>query len=371
MAAAASYAVNVMDEALHGLCAPVRAEPQRQQVRGSVGATWARHSTKCKCERCARKRTARHRAGRGARLPPIAAADGLTTVGGEDPRVQQLLSGVRSPVTQAFAQELLLGWVADAVDVLAPKPATLQTHRSDLPAPDVKRTARKRTARMAPSPLLDGGDTMGSSYPGFADTTDYSREQYRNTAMVEWCQQEKEEMGRSGGRRRGRRTCSSYKLPHITSSTMSTTAGGARSSRDREIVAAAVAKPTATQTERPAVEQAEGIADDREGERDSGDHGNRPSPSSYMLAGCACTSYTRRQAAATTAAATTTQAHAATPTNSAVIAAAGAAPAAVSDVQWLRPPQHKPKALPTVGAWRQTWLYRAPPIDRLSNGIRT
>jgi hypothetical protein len=119
------------------------------------------------------------------------------------------------------------------------------------------------------------------------------------------------------------------------------------------------------------VEQAEGIADDREGERDSGDHGNRPSPSSYMLAGCACTSYTRRQAAATTAAATTTQAHAATPTNSAVIAAAGAAPAAVSDVQWLRPPQHKPKALPTVGAWRQTWLYRAPPIDRLSNGIRT
>ena len=89
-------------------------------------------------------------------------------------------------------------------------------------------------------------------------------------------------------------------------------------------------------------------SDEKRTRRNGGHTGSQELSKDYMLAGCVCTSYTRTLA-------TDDPSKQAAKTDSSL-----AIP--------LQAPS-KTKLLPSVGAWRQTWLHRAPPIDRLSNGI--
>ena len=162
---------------------------------------------------------------------------------------------------------------------------------------------------------------MGSSsLPGFADTTDYSRGQWRETALAKW-REEEERNDEDAQRRRRRRR---------------------KDRRDRY----EGSLPPIADERRAAVSPAPSDGA-RQEKAVSGSAGSAEHSRKYMLAGCVCTSYAATQTTASATAGQSKQAAAAATHTSS-----------------------RPKQLPSVGAWRQTWLHRAPPIDRLNNGIQ-
>jgi hypothetical protein len=346
--------VSTMQEAIRGLHRP-------QRWNEEVG--WASHQRTCSCTKCANKRVVRKRM-YGGGLAPIRAPNPRRT-GPEDPRVRQLLSAVRPKAEVAFARELLSGWVSQAVDALdtsvtspSTKPLPLPELRSGASQlPEAKRPGKPRpAARMAACPLLasgGGGDSIMSSHPGFADTTDYSQEQFGQTAVALWRAKEREEGSYEARSLRESESRSPsaerYRLPAIANVS---TVSFANDTTDYTRAATMVVREERRQKARMEALQKARVADDAAASPRGTGPGRRNGlqcESDYMLAGCVCTTYKQQSAAGAAAPAM------AGPGLLAVVqteaAAAGRTEQAADNTEWTRPPPSKfdQKQLPSVG----------------------
>ena len=203
-------------------------------------------------------------------------------------------------------------------------------------------------AKMAGSPLLAAAGAGGGPVPGFADTTDWSRPEFNETAVSIMRARERDAAAPPCGRRKSQPPLQET-LPLLSATAQhppqeQSEATTPKRKRPRPVDAEGSGRP-------PAQRQSEsGVGD-----------------SHYMLAGsCAIgyMPYTRSKSEPLRM-----NPEAEDP------AALGASDTAL-DPRWVfsehNSPSGPPEAppLPTVGAWRQTWLYRAPPMERLQRGIQ-
>ena len=382
--------VSTMQQAMRGL----HSNPQRSLAEEGG---WASHARHCSCTRCKTKRVVRQRMMGGGLAPIRAPKDPRRSRrAAEDPRVLQLLSAARPMEEVVFARELLSGYLSQAVDALtgaAPPSSSFQgtgvrgaTATQALPAlrfsssqlPEAQRSTKRRpAARMAACPLLDAG-AAGDSHPGFADATDYTQEKFGETAVSLWREKEREagsyEARSAAERRRESTSAERYQLPAIANayaSTVSFAADTAEHQREAKLV---VREEQRQKARREALQTAR-VADDATASPGS------PRESDYMLAGCVCTAYGQQRQQSGTAVAVTVAAGAppasggADGVEQAVAQAADGSQvgAGEANTEWIRPPPSKfdQKPLPSVGSWRQTWLYRHTAMDRISAGLHS
>ena len=202
-------------------------------------------------------------------------------------------------------------------------------------------------AKMAGSPLLAAAGAGGGPVPGFADTTDWSRPEFNETAVSIMRARERDAAAPPCGRRKSQPPLQET-LPLLSSTAQHPPQEQAtpKRKRPRPVDAEGSGRP-------PAQRQSEsGVGD-----------------SHYMLAGSCAIGYMPYTRTRSKSEPLRMNPEAEDP------AGLGASDAAL-DPRWVfsehgspsGPPEAPP--LPTVGAWRQTWLYRAPPLERLQRGIQ-